>query len=353
MKRKVRFAQFGVGRMGSMHIKYAIMKGCELVAAFDAAPERIGIDAGEAAGIGSTGIIISAAENLEDVLASTRPDVVMVATKSFLKDVKDDIIRCVSCGTNVITICEEALWPWETDPESTKEIDAAAKANGVSVLGTGFADVYWGNLPAMMIGGTGHIDKIHGSCIVNLQDYGYVLAERHGVGLTLEDFHKKFGEAKSTEAGASLKDTCFLGDQNGWLCNYLGLHIKSQKLEDVPIIARSEQYSKAMEMTIPVGDVLGASTVSTTETEEGITVIFEIGGKVYEEGDIDSTQWVIEGDPTTKIVIDRPPTPQLTCTISINRIADVINAGPGYVTTDELPFNEYRRLPMNEYVIGE
>ena len=175
MDRKIRYAQFGVGRMGSMHIKYAIMKGCELVAAFDVSPERIGKDAGELAGTGPLGITIHDAKDVEKVLSETRPDLVMVATRSFIRDVKDDIIRIVSCKANVITICEEALWPWATDPESTKAIDEAAKANGVSVLGTGFADVYWGNLPAMMIGGTGRIDKIHGSCIVNLEDYGDVL----------------------------------------------------------------------------------------------------------------------------------------------------------------------------------
>jgi hypothetical protein len=350
MDRKVRFAQLGVGRMGSMHIKYACMKGCELVAAFDISEQRIGKDAGEVAGIEDKGILISDIRDLEVVLKDTKPDIVMVATKSFIKDVKDDIIRCITCGANVITICEEALWPWETDYESTHEIDEAAKKYGVAVLGTGFADVYWGNLPAMMIGGSGFISKIHGTCIVNLQDYGYVLAERHGVGLSEEAFKEKFGTGKSTDTGAKLKDTCFLGDQNGWICNYMGLHIQSQKIQDIPFLAKDNIYSKAMDITIPAGNVIGASTVVRTETEEGITIIFEIGGKVYEDGDIDSTQWTIEGDPSTKIIIDRPPTPQLTCTISVNRIPDVINASPGYITTDMLPFNVYRRLPMNRYV---
>ena len=350
MERKVRYAQIGVGRMGSMHIKYALMKGCELVAAFDVAQERTGKDAGEFAKTGPLGIVVSDAKDLEKILGETKPDIVMVATRSFIKDVKDDIIRIVSCGANVITICEEALWPWATDPESTKAIDEAAKANGVSVLGTGFADVYWGNLPAMMIGGTGHIDKIHGSCIVNLEDYGDVLAERHGVGLTLEEFHKRFGSGKSTENGVPIGETCFLGDQNGWIVNYMGLHIKSQKVEDIPFTSDKDLFCTPMNLEVKAGKVIGESAVCTTETEEGITVIFEIGGKIYEEGDIDSTQWVIEGDPTTRIVIDRPPTPQLTCTISINRIADIINAEPGYITTEQLPFNVYRRLPMNEYV---
>lgn len=350
MERKIRVAQYGVGRMGSMHMKYAIKKGCELVAAFDSNPAQIGRDLGEAVGIGALGVHISDARDAGAVLQAVKPDICVMATRSFLVDCRDAIVQCVSSGVNVITICEEALWPFVTSAEATQEIDALAKKHGVTVCGTGFADVFWGNLPAMLFGASAEITKIHGSCIVNLEDYGDVLAERHGVGLTLEQFHEKFGSGKSTKNGTPMKDTCFLGDQNGWLCKYLGLTIKAQTLTDNPITSRVDVHSKTMNMTIPAGNVIGASTVASTETEEGILVEFEIGGKVYEEGDIDSTQWVVSGDPDIKVVIDRPPTPQLTCTISINRIPDVINAEPGYVSTERLPFNQYRLKPLNEYV---
>ena len=351
MDRKIKVAQYGVGRMGSMHIKYAMMKGCEIVAAIDANPNSVGRDVGEIVGIEPLGIKVTPPENAETVLKETQPDICIVATRSFLADCRDAIAQCVTCGCNVITICEEALWPFVTASEVTKELDELAKAHGVTVCGTGFADVFWGNLPAMMFGASAKIDRIHGSCIVNLEDYGDVLAERHGVGLTMDQFHERFGSGKSTEKGTPLKDTCFLGDQNGWICRYLGLTIKSQKLEDIPITSNVDVVSNTMKMTIPAGNVIGASTVATTETEEGIAVEFEIGGKVYEQGDIDSTQWTVTGDPSTKIVIDRPPTPQLTCTISINRIPDVINAEPGYVSTERLPFNRYLPKPLNEYVL--
>lgn len=336
--------------MGKMHIKYAIMKGAELVAALDCNPDQIGMDAGELAGIGSIGIPISDSNNTTAILTETKPDIVIMATRSFLSDCKDSILECVACGVNVITICEEALWPFATSSEAATEIDEVAKKYGVSVCGTGFADVFWGNLPAMIFGSAARITKIHGSCIVNLEDYGDVLAERHGVGLTLDEYKKRFGEGKSTKNGAELKDTCFLGDQNGWICKYLGLTIQNQSLIDYPLTSSRELFCTPMNLKVPAGNVIGSSTVSSTETTEGITVEFEIGGKAYEEGDIDSTKWVVTGDPSTEVVISQPPTPQLTCTISINRIPDVINAAPGYVTTDQLPFNRYLIRPLNEYV---
>ncbi|MCC8152574.1 MAG: Gfo/Idh/MocA family oxidoreductase, partial [Lachnospiraceae bacterium] len=271
MKRKIRVAQYGVGRMGKMHIKYAIMKGAELVAALDCNPDQIGMDAGELAGIGSIGIPISDSNNTTAILTETKPDIVIMATRSFLSDCKDSILECVACGVNVITICEEALWPFATSSEAATEIDEVAKKYGVSVCGTGFADVFWGNLPAMIFGSAARITKIHGSCIVNLEDYGDVLAERHGVGLTLDEYKKRFGEGKSTKNGAELKDTCFLGDQNGWICKYLGLTIQNQSLIDYPLTSSRELFCTPMNLKVPAGYVIGSSTVYSTETTEGIT----------------------------------------------------------------------------------
>ena len=42
------------------------------------------------------------------------------------------------------------------------------------------------------------------------------------------------------------------------------------------------------------------------------------------------------GEPNTTITVARPSTVELTCATIVNRIPDVINAEPGYVTTDKL-----------------
>ena len=58
----------------------------------------------------------------------------------------------------------------------------------------------------------------------------------------------------------------------------------------------------------------------------------------------------MEGEPDTTLVVNRPATVELTCATLINRIPMLIDAEPGYITTEKMPVNHYLVKPMNEYV---
>ena len=72
--------------------------------------------------------------------------------------------------------------------------------------------------------------------------------------------------------------------------------------------------------------------------------------KVYTEEEKDINDWTIFGEPTTRTVNEEPNTVLLTCADVVNRIPDVINSVPGYVTTDKFGELNYRVKPLNEYV---
>ena len=103
-------------------------------------------------------------------------------------------------------------------------------------------------------------------------------------------------------------------------------------------------------MTIPAGYATGMAALVTTETEEGIVIESECVGKVYAPGEEDRNDWTLMGEPDTQVVITRPATVGLTCATIVNRIPDLINAAPGYVTTDLMPVNCYRVKPLDHYV---
>ena len=84
--------------------------------------------------------------------------------------------------------------------------------------------------------------------------------------------------------------------------------------------------------------------------KEGIIIESECIGKVYSKEDYDKNEWTVEGEPTTTIVVARPATVELTCATIVNRLPDVINAVPGYVTTDKMDELKYRVKSLNEYV---
>lgn len=108
--------------------------------------------------------------------------------------------------------------------------------------------------------------------------------------------------------------------------------------------------SETLGITIPAGNATGMSAIVTTETEEGIKIISECIGKVYAPGEFDKNVWSVNGEPNTTVVIERPSTVEMTCASVVNRIPDVINARPGFLTTAEIGPLKYRTLPLGEYV---
>ena len=89
---------------------------------------------------------------------------------------------------------------------------------------------------------------------------------------------------------------------------------------------------------------------SQDAAEEGISIETECIGKVHAPEEFDQNDWTLMGEPDTQVVINRPATVELTCATIVNRLPDVINAEPGYITTDKMPTNRYRVKPLDAYV---
>ena len=101
------------------------------------------------------------------------------------------------------------------------------------------------------------------------------------------------------------------------------------------------------------GMATGMSAVVTTETLEGITIETKCVGKVYAPDEFDKNEWMVIGEPNTTLVINCPSTVELTCATIVNRLPDIINSKPGFVSTDKMDELKYRTLPLNEYVLDE
>ena len=276
---------------------------------------------------------------------------------SLLNDVGNVLLTCAKCGVNAITTCEEAFYSWNSNPELTSRIDKLAKENNCTITGTGYQDIYWGQLITSIAGSTQKITKIKGSSSYNVEDYGIALAEAHGAGLTLEDFDKQVAsvDRMSDEQRQEIINKgeyapSYMWNVNGWLCSKLGLTIISQTQKCVPQTYKDDIYSSTLDMTIKAGDATGMSAVVTTKTKEGITIESECIGKVYAPDEFDKNVWTVEGEPTTTITVEKPATVELTCATIVNRIPDVINARPGYITTEKMGDLEFKGKDLNEYV---
>ena len=343
MENKVKVVQFGTGKMAKYTMRYVYEKGGEVVGAIDVNPAVIGKDIGEIMGCENKNVKVTSFEDAEEMLKEVKPDICVVETMSLIKDLEGPFMLCAKLGINAISTCEEAFFPWNSNPNLTKKIDELAKQTGCTITGSGYQDIYWGQLITSIAGSTQKITKIKGSTSYNVEDYGIALANAHGAGLTLDEFDKQVAivdkisdeeRNKIIQSGDYLPS--YMWNTNGWLCEKLGLTIKSQTQVTVPTTNKEDIYSSTLGMTVKAGDATGMSAVVTTETEEGITIESECIGKVYSKEDYDKNEWTVYGEPNTTITVARPSTVELTCATIVNRIPDVINAQPGYVTTDKL-----------------
>lgn len=357
MERKIRVAQYGAGKMSIYTMRYVYEKGGEIVAAIDINPNVIGKDIGEVMGTENKGVKVETVENAEKVLKETHPDIVIVTTMSLIKDVEDALTLCAKLGINAITTCEEAFFPANSNPQITNELDEIAKTTNCTITGSGYQDIYWGQLISSIAGSTHKITKIKGSSSYNVEDYGIALAQAHGSGLSLEEFDEQVAaldrisdEERNEMINKGEYLPSYMWNVNGWLCAKLGLTVKSQTQKTVPQTYDKDIKSDTLGMVVKAGTATGMSAVVTTETEEGITLETQCIGKVYSEEDFDKNEWTIEGEPNTTLIINRPSTVELTCASVVNRIPDVINSKAGYVPTEEMGELNYRIKPLNEYV---
>ena len=353
----IKILQVGCGKMSKYTMKYAFLHGASVVGAVDVDKKLIGLDIGEIMETEAKNVLVESIDDIEKVIKNKKPDIAIIETMSMLIDIRDLVRTCVSNKVNVITTCEEAFFAENSNPRLWREIDILAKANNVTVTGSGYQDVFWGNLVSTLAGTTNKIAKIKGSSSYNVEDYGIALARAHGVGLSLEEFEEKIAknDRMSDEERNRIIDSgeytpSYMWNTVGWLADKLGLHIIKMNQTCIPQTHDQELQSSTLNMTIAVGDVTGMSAMVTAETEEGTIIEAECIGKVYAPEEVDTNEWTIIGEPETTVTIKQPSTVELTCANIINRIPDVINAEAGFISTSKMPAPSYKVKNLDEYL---
>lgn len=180
-----RVALVGLGATGvAIGSHLARRSDCRLVGAVDARPDLGGV---------SLSTVIDGAPSSVTVVPdiavlTTDVDVAVVATTSRIVDVAALALPLLERSINVVSICEELAYPWNSAPDVAGQLDAAARANNVSVLGTGAnPGVIMDTLPLLLSGLTENVKNVVIRRQTDMSRYGAILS-KFGLGLTREEF---------------------------------------------------------------------------------------------------------------------------------------------------------------------
>lgn len=339
--KKIKAIIFGVGATGKQSIRCMTDHGVDVVGAVDI--RNIGKDIGELSGIAPLGVVLE--KDAEAVIKRTKPDIAILNSASEMEQTYPIMKLCVENKLDVITIAEEAYYPWYTAPAMAKELDTLAKENGVTIYGTGIQDVFWSNLSVVLSGGCNKIASIRGENYCLMDDFGPIVADEAYVGKTLDEFNKL---TSGSDAANPLVKAFTIALYA--IAAELELHVVEEIQSCKPLLAKTDVYADKLNRSIPKGWVIGITATAELKTEEGISLFGTIIGKITEEGDQASNKWLIEGEPTINLITEDMHGEVTTSIDAVNRIPDVINAEPGLKTVVDMPKPRFRALPFPHYI---
>ncbi len=339
---KIRVVLYGVGSIGNHIAKYLLEKeGIEIVGAIDIAKDKVGEDLGEVLGIGrQLGVVVS--NNPKAVFGKACANIVVHATGSYLKDVYPQIAPLAKYGVNVVSTCEELSYPYVSEPELAKKLDALGMKYGVTFLGTGINPGFlMDTLAITLTGACQKVNRIKVERVMNAATRRAPFQKKIGAGLTVTEFEEKIRE-KAITGHVGLEQSI------GMIAGALKWRLGKIKVDPVkPVIAKKNVASEAIK--VKRGQVAGLKQCAhgIIGGEERITLEFQAYVGAEEEYDAVT----IDGVPPIRQKISPCVHGDLATIAAIaNSIPKVVNAPPGLITMKDLPIPSAALEDMRKYI---
>jgi hypothetical protein len=212
----IKVAQFGLGPIGLETLKLAATKSwAEVIGGIDIDPAKIGRDLGDltqSKALRGSRVYRS----LEELVAQAKPDIVFHTAVSKFKDSFPQIEPMVRQGINVVSSCEELLFPELREPALAAKLDQICRNSGARVIGTGVNPGFVMDvLPVCLTGVSRRVSAVHVQRVVNASTRRAPLQRKIGSGLPPKEFRRLFKTGKAGHAG--LKESlALIGHCLGW-----------------------------------------------------------------------------------------------------------------------------------------
>lgn len=339
---KVIVVLYGVGAMASRIAKFLLEKeGIEIVGVIDVAKNKVGRDLGEILGLyRKLGIVVS--NDPDEVFSRVKADITVHATTSFLKQVYPQIAKVLEHEVNVVSTCEELVYPYLTEPKLAQKLDELAKEHGVTVLGTGINPGFLMDTLAIALTGVCQkVERVKVKRIINAMTRRRSFQEKIGAGLSVKEFGNRI-ERKTITGHVGLEQSISL------IASALGWKLDKIEVDPVePVVAKAPVESEAIR--VEPDQVAGLKQCSRGIIGRMDVVALEFQAYMGAEEEHDSIS--IDGVPGLHIKIAPCVHGDVgTVAIIVNSIPKVINAPPGLVTMKDLPIPSAALKDMRNYI---
>ncbi len=268
----------------------------------------------------------------EDVIKEKSADVVLLCTDSFTRNAFERIKFILERKINCITSAEEMAYPMAQEPELSRQLDEIAKANGVSILGTGInPGLIMDLLVVIMTGCCESVEHIVARRVNSLSPFGPAVMEEQGIGITEEEFRQGVKDGTLSGHVGFPESINMVADAIGWKVEKV-----TQSME--PIVTDVDR--QAPHGFAKAGNVAGCAMKGFGYVDGELKIEMDHPQQIEPEqvGVQTGDYVIIKGVPNINLV-NSPEVPGGIGTIAmcVNMIPHIINARPGLHTMLTLP----------------
>jgi 2,4-diaminopentanoate dehydrogenase len=327
VKKKIRVVQYGLGPIGSSIVRLMRQKdSLEIIGAIDKDPAKAGHDLGEIVGAPDApwGVLISV--DAAPVLAKP-VDVIVHSTSSYLSSVMDQLLECIAAGCCIVSTCEELAYPFRKHPDLSDKLDAAAKEEGVALVGTGVNPGFVMDKLALTLSAAAQrIDWLSAVRIVDASKRRLPLQKKIGAGMTPDEFRAQVSAGVIKHHG--------LPESIAMVADGLGFALEDISETIEPVIA--EEIIKTEFLEVEPGQVAGVHQIARGISNGKEKVFMEL--KMYVGARHPADTVVLKGEPHLTLTIPGGTHGDVaTAAVVVNSIPAILAANAGLRTSRDLP----------------
>ena len=329
MKKKIRVLQYGVGPIGASIVRLMRQKAAlEIVGAIDRDPAKAGRDLGDVVGSKDApwGVLIAA--DSAGLLAKP-VDVVIHSTSSYLPNVMEQLLECLGAGCCVVSTCEELAYPYRKHPDLSAQLDAAAKEEGVALVGTGVNPGFvMDKLVLTLSAVSQRVEWAKAVRIVDASKRRLPLQKKIGAGMTPEEFRAQVSAGMIKHHG--------LPESIAMVADGLGFELDDISETIEAVIAADPVKTEFLE--VAPGQVAGVHQIARGTDGGKEKIYMELKMFVGAEDSADSIE--LKGEPNLALTIPGGTHGDVaTAAVVVNAIPSILAAQSGLRTARDLPLS--------------